>query len=197
MPLEELGLTWTQPNFDDRRWIDARTGVGLERSRGYESLFGKNGNLTRAMYGINASVYVRLPFSLTDLNASAKWTLRMKFDDGFVTYLNGHQVAQANAPRNLRFNSGAVADNPDPSAILFKDFDISQHANHLGNNVLAIHGLNGGSASSDLLILPELHSFTPQETTLGTVGYLPEPTPGELNGASYQGFLRKPCLSRC
>ena len=191
--LKSWGLTWTLTDFDDQAWIEATTGVGMERNRGYESFFGKNGNLTRSLYGINASVYLRLPFSLTDVEAFAKLTLRMKFDDGFVAYLNGHKVAQANAPRALRFNSGAVADNPDSSAIRFKDVDITQHANRLlrGNNVLAIHGLNGGSASSDLLILPELHASTPQGTTLGNAGYFTEPTPGRLNGASYRGFLGK------
>ena len=62
VPRADLGQTWLQPAFDDSHWTSAQTGIGVERGRGYEALFGRNGNLSRQMYGLNASVYVRIPF---------------------------------------------------------------------------------------------------------------------------------------
>ncbi len=190
VPDSEIGRAWVATGFDDAGWLSANTGLGIERGRGYENLFGKNGDLTRRMYGINASVYVRIPFDLTTVPPGVRLVLRMKYDDGFVAYVNGAKVAQVNAPNRVRYNSGAVADNPDTAAVVFEDFDITEHVNRLrrGKNVLAIHGLNGGTASSDLLILPELQFVRPAGATLGAAGYLPQPTPGESNGQSYKGF---------
>jgi hypothetical protein len=108
-----------------------------------------------------------------------------------VAYLNGNKVAQANVPARLRFNSGAIADNDDSRAMIFEDFDISAHAKHLkkGNNILAFHGLNGGANSSDFLILPELQFNLTGKAVIAAAGYLVEPTPGEVNGTPYTGFL--------
>ncbi|MCX8156686.1 MAG: lamin tail domain-containing protein, partial [Verrucomicrobiae bacterium] len=50
------------------------------------------------MSNINSSVYIRLPFVMEDPGAVDALTLRMKYDDGFVAYLNGVEVARRNAP---------------------------------------------------------------------------------------------------
>ena len=82
----------------------------------------------------------------------------MMFDDGFVAYLNGVRVADANAPVNIAWNSTATEGHSDSDAKKFKAFSISRHIKHLkkGKNVLAIHGLNVSKTSSDFLIQPQL-----------------------------------------
>ena len=82
----------------------------------------------------------------------------MRYDDGFAAFLNGIPLASANAPGNLIWNSFASGAHDDAQAILFETFDVSGSLEHLreGANLLAIHGLNVSSTSSDFLIDAEL-----------------------------------------
>jgi len=48
--------------------------------------------------GVNASVYTRFQFTVADPAVFNSLTLRMKYDDGFVAYLNGTEIARRNAP---------------------------------------------------------------------------------------------------
>jgi len=175
-----LGLDWTQADFSDTFWPVGATGVGYD----YAGLIGLD---VSPMYATSQSVYVRIPFEIDDVTAIDRLTLRMKFDDGFVAYLNGHEVARANAPSQVSWNSAATTTHDDIDAVIFYDFDITAEKDWLiqGENVLAIHGLNRGLTSSDLLILPELVATSIEEIDLTGVveGYFLEPTPGQVNQA--------------
>ena len=50
------------------------------------------------MAGVNSSVYVRVPFHVDDPGLLEALELRIRYDDGFVAYLNGAVVARRNAP---------------------------------------------------------------------------------------------------
>jgi len=82
----------------------------------------------------------------------------MKYDDGFVAYLNGELATSSRAPATPVWNSEATTSHADNQAILFEDFDISDVIGSLrnGRNVLGIHGLNLNPTSGDMLILPEI-----------------------------------------
>ncbi|MGQ9588672.1 MAG: chitobiase/beta-hexosaminidase C-terminal domain-containing protein [Planctomycetota bacterium] len=157
VPVGEIPAGWKLAGFDDAAWTAGRTGVGFERSSGYEHLLGTD--VKAAMDGVNCSVFVRVPFRVS-APVSGGLTLRMKYDDGFVAYLNGREVARANAPTELRWNSEASNPHPDADALVFEDFALGPAEGLLGpgENVLAIHGLNAGLTSGDMLILPELVS---------------------------------------
>ncbi len=168
-----LGLAWTAVDFDDAGWTAGTTGIGYERRTGYEDLIGTD--VGGAMDGINGSVYVRVPFEVGALGEFDFLTLRMKYDDGFVAYLNGEEVARANAPDEPLWNSVAVRSHVDSRAREFADFDITPHRDLLrpGLNLLAIHGMNRRPDDSDMLILPEIGistaakgELTIEETTL-------------------------------
>lgn len=153
-----LETTWMGTTFNDAAWTSAATGIGYDNNPDYGPLFGAGGNIDSAMDGKNRTVYIRIPFQISDTSSVDKLTLRMKYDDGFVAYLNGQRVAEANAPAALTWNAGANADNPDAAATTFEDIPLDAFVPLLqtGANVLAIHGLNNGISSSDMLILPEL-----------------------------------------
>jgi hypothetical protein len=155
---DSLGLAWTQPGFDDSRWIAGTSGVGFERQTGYEALIGLD--VGPQMDGVNTTVYTRFRFEVAEPETVEVLTLRMKYDDGFLAYLNGVLVASSNAPAEPRWNSEATRPNPDTSAIVFEDFDITSARGLLrrGENLLAVHGLNSSLQSGDLLILPEVVS---------------------------------------
>ena len=91
-----------------------------------------------------------------------KLKLLMKHDDGFIAYINGQRVAEKNAPEAPAWNSSATTNSGEADVNEFEVFDITKHLNSLkeGANVLAVHGLNGSTGSSDFLIMPELHAGT-------------------------------------
>ena len=137
------------------------------------------------MQNISTSIYCRVPFDLADTAGIASVTLRMKYDDGFVAFLNGVEVADGNPPTNgLVWNAQAGADHTDSLALQFEDTDLTAQAGHLnvGNNVLAIHMLNRGPTSSDFLLLPRLEAEFVSNPGLGGPGYFQQPTPGTANG---------------
>jgi len=150
-----LGLTWTTRAFSDASWTAGTTGVGYERETGYGGLIGLN---MPSMYNTNASVYIRLPFNVTDPAAFSNLDLHMKYDDGFVAYVNGVEVARRNAPASPAWNSAATGQHPDAQAVVYESIDIGDFRSALvaGTNILAIQGLNVSAADPDMLILPEL-----------------------------------------
>lgn len=149
---------WTAVDFDDSNWSRGRNGAGYERSSGYLSLISSALNFRTKMYNRNETLYLRYTFDVDQPEAIDELLLRMKYDDGFIAYLNGKRVAAANAPTTPRWNSGATALHDDQLAVVAQTFEISRHRKHLtkGKNVLAIHGLNYEKNSSDMLIVAEL-----------------------------------------
>ncbi len=178
-----LEPVWKIRTFDDSTWLAGTTGVGYD----YAGLIGLD---VAAMRNVNQSVYVRIRFEVADAVAIDKLILRMKYEDGFVAWLNGVEVARSNAPSETQrtWNSGAPNNRPDDEAVGVQEFDITQYRDALirGENVLAIHGLNATLGSSDLLVLPELVAVEVQKVDLSTVveGYLLRPTPGTPNQAA-------------
>ncbi|MEE2947649.1 MAG: Ig-like domain-containing protein [Verrucomicrobiota bacterium] len=150
--------TWTAPAFNDITWKRGRQGAGYERSSGYQSLISSALNFRTQMYNKTESLYLRYAFDIDTPDVVGQLRLRIKYDDGFVAYLNGKRVASANAPPNPRWDSGATALHDDSQAMLYESFDITAHRDRLrsGKNILAIHGLNSGLTSSDMLIVAEI-----------------------------------------
>ena len=153
-----LGLSWTQVGFDDSAWPAGQTGVGYERASGYEGLIGLD--VGAAMYGANASAFIRIPFTVDDPRDFESMTLRMKYDDGFVAWLNGVEIARRNAPATPEWNSAATASRPDAQALVYEDINITSYIPLLndGQNVLAIQALNVSADDDDLLVYPEIIS---------------------------------------
>lgn len=154
-----LGYTWRTINgIDDSTWISGTGGVGYDTSTDYDPFIGID--VEGAMRGTVGSVFIRIRFDLDGqtvdrLNFMA---LRMRYDDGFVAYLNGVPMVWENAPAGVQWNSTATAGHDDPAAVQFSSFDVTSflYALQPGRNLLAIHGLNVSLGSSDFLIDAEL-----------------------------------------
>src|SRR5881628_446718 len=131
----------------------------------------------------NASVYIRIPFTATNVAAIEFLTLRMKYDDGFIAYLNGERIVSRNAPEEPQWNSTATALHANTDAVQFEDIDITPGVGLLRNgvNVLAIQGLNASASDIDFLIAAELRGATLRLDT-NTARYFTVPTPGAPNG---------------
>src|SRR5436190_2369262 len=110
------------------------------------------------MRGRNATAYIRLPFNVADPAAFSSLTLRMKYDDGFVAYLNGVEVARRNAPAAPQWNSAATTSPATSNVLVFEEIDLTSRVGLLqaGSNVLAFQGLNVSASDTDFLVLAEL-----------------------------------------
>jgi len=175
-----LGLSWTQATFNDASWLAGKTGVGYD----YAGLIQLD---VAAMANVNQTVYARMAFDVGDVTRIDKLALRLKYEDGFVAYLNGVEVARDNAPAasSLTWNSGALGNREDNLAVDAVEFDLTAQKGVLvkGRNVLAVHGLNATLTSSDLLILPQLLAIEVERLDLSevTAGHLLRPTPRAAN----------------
>ncbi|MCH5377618.1 MAG: lamin tail domain-containing protein, partial [Planctomycetes bacterium] len=162
VPTASIGDTWNAVDFDDAAWTSGFGGVGYERSTGYEQFF--DIDMLDVMYGRNTTCYIRIPFDVTPetLIEASGLRLKIRYDDGFVAYINGVEVQRAMFDGTPSWNSGAASSHSDLDAIDFETFDISGAITHLqlGRNILAIQGLNAGATSSDFLISAELTSTT-------------------------------------
>ncbi|MCA9239071.1 MAG: CotH kinase family protein [Planctomycetales bacterium] len=188
--------TWTGIGFNDNSFtIQGDTGFGYENSPGGTPSY--VGQYHTEVSAGTTSLYVRVPFEVESVGGVNKLTLRMKYDDGFVAYLNGVEIASANAPASPTWNSTATTFHDDFDAIQFQEFDVSAAIPSLtvGDNVLAIHALNFSEGSSDFLVVPEL---VVSQSSIGSpekLGYFDNPTPGYGNGENFAGFAANPTFS--
>lgn len=140
-------------------------------------------NLQSSMLGAASTAYVRIPFDVADASAFEFLKLKLKHDAGFVAYLNGVEVARANAPGAPVYNSEATFERSDVDAIAFTEINLSSRLGILadGANVLAIHGINSDPTNSDFLISAMLEGSSLTVDT-STPKYFVVPTPDGPNG---------------
>lgn len=156
-----LGTTWTTTTFDDSSWRNGKGGVGYETTTSnYAPYYDLDVEAEMFNNPLTPGIYIRAPFTIGgSVPSFDHLELQIQYDDGFVAYLNGVRVAiSSNMPATPVWNSPTTSDHPDNLAEQFISFDLTSHLGLLrpGMNVLAIHGVNNGSNSSDFLISPRL-----------------------------------------
>jgi len=159
VPTGPVSDAWrTDPAFNDATWQSGSGGVGYERGSGYQALF--KIDVGTPMYGKATSCYIRIPFAVAEgvPPSLTSLLLKVRYDDGFVAYLNGVEVQRALCNGTPAWNSAASADHPDTEAVNWETFDVSARLGslHTGTNLLAVHALNGDKPSSDFLLSVEL-----------------------------------------
>ena len=125
---------------------------------GYSQLIGLNLMSDAAGVEESASTYVRVPFTIDRPDTVVSVSLSAHFDDAFVAYINGTEVARSNVTGSPLWNSVASSDRTDAEALRPVEFLIDNQPGllHTGVNILAIHGLKHDLGDSDFLLLPEL-----------------------------------------
>ncbi|MEJ6568430.1 MAG: lamin tail domain-containing protein, partial [Akkermansiaceae bacterium] len=150
-------------------------------------------DLLSQMPSASASAFLRVPFELSSTDDIDRLTLRLKYDDGVVIFLNGTEVARRNAPADLDPSSALATENrPKLEALTEELIDISDFSNllQIGTNVLAFQGLNDSPTGSDFLL----------SATLETAQELPgrfftAPSPSAPNSLGAAGFVAEPSFS--
>ena len=179
-------ITYKKPGNNDHM---ALPGFELTRSSAPSVIGSVETDLAAAMHDVNASAYLRTEFEVAAGVQFDRLQLRMQYDDGFVAYLNGTEIARRNAPEVLGWNATAEAEHPVAEAVVFEEIDVSAHREAIlpgETNVLAIHGLNLSAGDDDFLILPELSGTRVLSDRLL---YFDIPTPGETNEGGFDGFV--------
>jgi hypothetical protein len=156
-----LDMAWTVPGYvPDADWVAGSYGIGYEAATGAEGLI-----LTAVPIG-TVSVYARVEFEISDLEAIQDVFLGVDYDDGFAAWINGLEVF-----RSPELPAGSLDWDTQPSSHessnaaqpdygpLLDITDAAKSVLHNGTNVLAVGVWNRVPAtgtSSDLVMAPRL-----------------------------------------
>ena len=183
---DQYGTNWLRPDFDDSRWRRGRNGIGYDTAGDDYREFLRT-DLRQTMAGRCAGLYLRIPFVCPDNPGSAVAHIAVQYDDGFIAWLNGVEVARRNAPASALWNSVAPSTRPDDKSQVSETIGLPKAAHHLiqGTNWLAVHVLNASLESSDLLFRVQMEKTAVKGPTLAMTtplySYLVTSTPGGPN----------------
>ena len=152
---------WIGPDFDDSGWHSGSTPLG----------YGSGGENTQLPTGTRA-VFLRHTFRIDDVAAVSGLLLDVDYDDAFVAYLNGVEVARGGIWGDRPDYRALAARNTDaklPQGRRPPQFSIADYAELLreGENVLAVQVHNQNGASPDLTALPLLTVYLPTPSAAG------------------------------
>jgi hypothetical protein len=153
-----LGTTWREIDFDDSAWTAGTNGVGYDTAEELTSHIELD--IGESMNGVSASAYLRIPFEVDDPAQFDTLELGVRYDDGYVAYLNGVEIARRNAPPSPAWNAAAATPHANVEAVELEWFNLTRvkHLLQPGKNVLAVHGLNAQAANVDFLLEPVLQA---------------------------------------
>ena len=151
VPSSETGNSWQNTGFNSSAWNRGYSGFG----------YGDNDDSTTLTNIV--SVFIRKEFTITGIQDIEELILSIDYDDGFIAYINGHEIARSNLgtdspvpfdkltgslSREATIYQGGFPENffvGDPQSVLVE-----------GSNVIAIQGHNSASGSSDFSLIPVL-----------------------------------------
>jgi len=123
---------WHSIGFDDSGWQSGPSGIG---SRAEDATIIPKSN----------SFYIRKPFYINDIANITRCLLQIDYQDAFVAYINGHEIARSN------IGEAGISPSYDENAIEFRNMEIYSGGNPevyniedfsefiiTGENVLAI-----------------------------------------------------------
>jgi hypothetical protein len=160
---ENIEYDWITNSFDDEEWEIGNSGFG----------FSDNDDNTVIPNGTIA-VYLRKNFTIQNANDIDRLLLDIDYDDGFVAYINGEEVARANVSGSPP--SYDTTTNIEHEAQMYwggspERFIIENADEFLidGENVLSIQVHNISDTSSDMTLIPFLSAYYNFETSEGIV----------------------------
>ncbi|MBM3846602.1 MAG: hypothetical protein FJ405_10000, partial [Verrucomicrobia bacterium] len=168
--LEDWTARKLGPTASGLAWVEGKLGLGYDTTNSpfYRYIGGGNyraGDIQAAMQNQSSTVFIRVPFEMTaeDLEQAVDLSLKIRFDDGFIAYLNGVEVARGNIRSNTPAEYDMVANQlpqawGDTTAALQRDLNLSRFIGELrvGANTLAILGANSNRVDADAIFSPRL-----------------------------------------
>lgn len=139
---------WNELSFNDSNWSLGNSGFGYGDDDDRTVLDSMRGEFDKLM--------IRRKFEVENLNTIKQLYLYMRFDDAFIAYLNGQEIARSGVIRQLFTDK---IESHEASGHEF--FTIINPLKFLrqGENLLAVAGFNRSLDSSDFSIEPVLASI--------------------------------------
>lgn len=139
------GATWSTVAFNDAAWPQGQGG------------FGYGDNDDRTIIPPTLSVFLRKKFTITNRVKIQDALLHVDYDDGFIAFLNGVEIARSTMPPgNVAFNVGSnglhealLYQSQPPEGFLIKAATLNNLLVE-GENTLAVQVHNDNPGSSDL-----------------------------------------------
>lgn len=158
IPAAEPPASWRTPEFNGATWRSGVSGFGYGDADDATDI-----GPADPFQAPPISIYIRTQFSISDIENITGAILHIDYDDGFVAYLNGIEIARS----NLGFFNTPPAFNQfsstDHEAKMYagglpEEFVIENIPSILqpGTNLLAIQCHNSQLFSSDLTVIPFL-----------------------------------------
>lgn len=147
LPTAQPSSDWTSSSFDDSSWSTGSSGFG----------YGDDDDQT--VVPTTISIYIRHSFEITNLTDLEDVLLHMDYDDGFVAYLNGTEVARqlvSGTPPAFDQASDGLHEGLLHRGLTPEKFNIDLRFLRSGTNILAVEVHNESLTSSDLTINPFL-----------------------------------------
>lgn len=140
---------WNHPGFvPDPDWISGPTGIGYGD--------GDDATILQDMRNNYVTIFCRREFIMDETLDSALLLLRIDYDDGFIAYLNGVEVARSASMGSTETPSPNFTTIFSREAGVVTEFFLDPSALRSGINVLAVEVHNSNVGSSDLTFIPEL-----------------------------------------
>ena len=150
VPMEQPAAAWATTGFNDSFWPEGPSGFG----------YGDGDDAT--VVSSTSSLYLRHIFLVENLESWIDVDFLMDYDDGFIAYLNGTEIARGNAGQTGDFIAWNQNLATDHEAVLYAggippsfEFDFAPLLVE-GSNTLAIELHNVNPTSSDLTARPYL-----------------------------------------
>mgnify|MGYP006287060319 CR=1 FL=1 len=141
---------WINTFFDDHSWDAGPSPIGYDHHN--------DATIATTVGTPIISLYARNKFNISDLNSITEAKLHIDYDDSFVAYLNGNEIA--------RSGIGTAGDRPlanqpgeDHESVMYSGgfpeaFAVNVSYLIEGENTLAIEVHNAESTSSDMVMIP-------------------------------------------
>ncbi|MCP4609812.1 MAG: PKD domain-containing protein [Planctomycetes bacterium] len=141
---------WNSIAFNDNTWARGPTGIGYSTDIQY-------GTKVADMKDNYWSVFARKTFTVVDPNDISALILGIRYDDGFIAYINSTEIARSiNMIDPVNYNTKAAFSHDEEAAEEFFTLTVTPGLFQSGDNVVAIEFHNNNLGSSDAGIIPRL-----------------------------------------
>lgn len=193
---------WRSAGFNDSTWLTGNMPFhfGTNASGGDDNLF--SGTILTGMRNGYRGIFLRRAFAITNVAEIQSVVLTANFDDGFVAWINGFEVARTNVTGSPTYTSGANSSYEPSRTAGFTEALSPQSYLSTGTNVLAIQAFNNTLSGSDFRIQaslqitkldfnpPVITSVTPApDATLGALTQITVFFSEPVSGVAPQDFL--------
>lgn len=143
-----LDTNWNELDFDDSQWLMGKAGFGYGD--------GDDTTIIHDMVNKFSTIYIRKKFNYSGKYSINTMQMNIYYDDGFIAYINGREVAQANMPSGVVSHLTLAKNSHEANKI--ETFDLTKYKDLINRkeNVFAVEIHNSSISSSDLSLNPNL-----------------------------------------